>query len=202
MRSKHEQPYACPCGIKPPQGDGFKAGFTTTIQTCEHILYQCPLYYRKPVFVNNGQPVYLQYLDELNPFPKIHTFLIDNPWAFTFEEVPEASRLNQQCTDFWMTMGGRLWDLYCSEPDTFLRPLPKDELPTIAHQDDRTGFIRAFYCDIRLFKKWATTAYNEHAQAPLARALLALYKRFLSTCGMLDDLDDPDNNENPTAPRV
>ena len=44
--------------------------------------------------------------------------------------------------------------------------------------------------------------YNEHAQAPMTRASLALYKRFLSTCGMLDDLDDPENDENPTAPRV
>ena len=95
MRSKHEQPYMCPCGINPPQGDSFEAGFTMTVQTCEHILYQCPLYYHKPVFMSNGLPVYPQYLDELNPFPKIHTFLLDNPWAFTFEEVPEASQLNQ-----------------------------------------------------------------------------------------------------------
>ena len=91
MRSKHEQPYACPCGINPPQGDGFEAGFTMAIQMREHILYQCPLYYCKPVFVNNGQPVYPQYLDELNPFPKIQTFLLNNPWSFTFKEVLEAN---------------------------------------------------------------------------------------------------------------
>ena len=91
MRSKHKQPYACPCGINPPEGDGFEAGFTTAVQMREHILYQCPLYYRKPVFVNNSQPVYPQYLDELDPFPKIQTFLLNNPWSFTFEEVPEAT---------------------------------------------------------------------------------------------------------------
>ena len=202
MRSKHEQPYACPCGINPPEGDGFEAGFTTAVQTCEHILYQCLLYYRKPVFVNNGQPVYPQYLDELDPFPKIQTFLLDNPWSFTFEEVPEATRLNERCTEFWTKTGGKLWDCYCSDPETFLRPLPKDKLPTLAHQDDRSGFIRAFYRDIRLLKTWATTAYNEHAQAPIARASLTIHKRFLSMCGMLDDLDDPDNDENPPAPRV
>ena len=38
-------------------------------------------------------PVYPQYLDELDPFPLLHTFLRDNPWALTFEEVPESDRL-------------------------------------------------------------------------------------------------------------
>ena len=75
-----------------------------------------------------------------------------------------------------MKTGGRLWDLYHSDPDTFLCLLPKDKLPTIAHQDDRTGFIRAFYHNIRLFKRWATIAYNKHAQAPIARASLMQYK--------------------------
>ena len=126
--------------------------------------------------MNNGQPAYPQYLDELDLFPKILTFLLDNPWSFTFDEVPEATRLNERCTDFWTKTGGILWDCYCKDPETFLRPLLKDELPTLAHQDDCSGFICAFYRDIRLFRKWATTAYNEHAQAPLARASLALYK--------------------------
>ena len=72
----------------------------------------------------------------------------------------------------------------------------------LVHQDDHLSFICAFYHDIHLFKKWATTAYNEHAQAPLTRALLTVHKHFLSTCGMLDDLDDPDNDKNPTVPRA
>lgn len=202
MRSKHEQPYACPCGINPPEGDGFEAGFTTTIQTREHILYQCPLYYHKPVFVENGLPIYPQYLDEFNPFPKIHTFLLDNPWAFMFEEVPESNRLAQRYTDFWMTAGGRLWDMLCSKPENFLCPLPKEQLPTIAHAEDHIGFIRTFYRDICLFKKWAVTAYNEHVQALVARTALTQYKRFLSTCGLLDDMAEPDDDKSHAPTRV
>ena len=51
-------------------------------------------------------------------------------------------------------------------------------------------------------KTWAATTYNEHAQAPITRALLVQYKRLLSTHRILDDLVNPDHVENTTTPRV
>ena len=148
---------------------------------------------------DNGQLIYPQYLDELDPFPKLHTFLRDNPWAFMFEEVPELDRLSRRCTDFWMLTGSRLWDKLCSSPETFLRPLPENDLPTIEHEDDKPGFIHAFYQDMRSFKKWATTAYNEHVQTPMVRTATLAYKHFLKTCGRVNDLADIEDKDDSTA---
>ena len=98
-----------------------------------------------------------------------------------------------------MQAGSRLWDKLCSSPETFLRPLPKNDLLTIEHEDDKPNFIHAFYHNICSFKHWATTAYNEHVQMSMAWKATLTYKRFLKMCRWINDLSDPDDPDNAPA---
>ena len=66
--------------------------------------------------------------------------------------------------------------------EAFLCPLLKDCLPTVEHEDDKPGVIRALYNNICSLKKWASTAYNEHVLAPLAKIAMLTKKNDSSGC--------------------
>ena len=77
--------------------------------------------------------------------------------------------------------------------EAFLCPLLKDCLPTVEHEDDKPGVIRALYNNICSLKKWASTAYNEHVLAPLAKIAMLTKKQFFRMHGLLDDIAEPDD---------
>nr|VWO98155.1 Cysteine proteinase B (EC [Ganoderma boninense] len=72
FRPRAEEPTTCPCGFF-PRG--------TPLHDRHHVLFECPFYYR-------GDISQLDHLLELDPFPKILSFLSLNPGAFTAQDAP------------------------------------------------------------------------------------------------------------------
>ncbi len=72
FRPLAEEPTACTCGHF-PRG--------SPLHDRHHVLFECPLYYR-------GEMTTLEHLLDLDPFPKIQSFLALNPGAFTIQDAP------------------------------------------------------------------------------------------------------------------
>ncbi|KAI1798490.1 hypothetical protein LXA43DRAFT_1088594 [Ganoderma leucocontextum] len=186
MREKHHEPTFCPCGYNPQAEPG-----THSIQDFEHILIKCPFYFRRPVADANGNPTVPDYLNELDPFPLILQFLLDNPTMFTFAEVPESSILEEKTYNLHHRTGEVAWSLFHEDPTGFLRGLPRGCPFTPGSDDiDPTDFIRTFYNDLTAYKPWATHALNLRILQPHVKETTRVYVNNLTALGRYDVLAD------------
>ncbi|PIL34386.1 hypothetical protein GSI_03161 [Ganoderma sinense ZZ0214-1] len=182
MRSKHNEPINCPCGVK--AHSAHPNNFV--VQDTEHILQHCPLYGRRPL--GRQRPWPPSFLEDLDPFPKIFQFLTDNPTAFSFADVPDSDSLNHHAKAFWRIAGSLLWHSTINDPDYVLSDMP-DGHPITPHLlNDHDSFKDTFYQDFAARKQWAILAYNNHVILPTLEMVYQEYVSKLQERGHYDDL--------------